>query len=83
MAPAELEAVILKHESVEEVIVVGVPDPYSQEIPRAYVVLKSGKSATASDIERHVQGTLFISRMFAYYQMFLVVTIPTFETCIW
>ena len=39
VAPAELEGFLLGHEAVADVGVVGVPDPYSQEVPAAFVVL--------------------------------------------
>lgn len=38
--PAELEDVLLGHPEVEECAVLGVPDQYSGERPKAYVVLK-------------------------------------------
>uniref|UniRef100_A0A914XGF4 Uncharacterized protein n=1 Tax=Plectus sambesii TaxID=2011161 RepID=A0A914XGF4_9BILA len=62
VAPAELEAVILLHPSAAEVIVVGVPDDYSGELPRAYVVLKQNKTATATEIEE------FVKERVAYYK---------------
>ena len=47
VAPAELEGSLLAHEAVADVGVVGVPDPYSQEVPAAFVVL-SAKFAEAA-----------------------------------
>ncbi|KAH6651514.1 hypothetical protein BKA67DRAFT_660319 [Truncatella angustata] len=38
--PAELEDVLLGHPHVEECAVLGIPDTYSGERPKAYVVLK-------------------------------------------
>ncbi len=40
IAPAELEALLLKHEAVFDVAVVGKPDPTAGEIPKAFVALK-------------------------------------------
>lgn len=48
--PAELETVILSHEAVAEVAVVGRPDPKWGEIPRAYVVKKPDKEVVAEEI---------------------------------
>lgn len=48
--PAELETVILSHEAVAEVAVVGRPDPKWGEIPRAYVVKKPDKEVAAEEI---------------------------------
>lgn len=44
--PAELEALLLNHEFVEDAAVIGIPDEYSGEIPKAFVVLKSGVKST-------------------------------------
>ena len=40
VAPAELEDLLLGHPKVEDVAVMGVPDEYSGELPKAYITLK-------------------------------------------
>jgi long-chain acyl-CoA synthetase len=40
--PREIEEVLYEHESVQEVVVAGIPDPYRGETVKAYVVLKEG-----------------------------------------
>ncbi|KAJ7103285.1 amp dependent CoA ligase [Mycena belliarum] len=40
VAPAELEGHLLSHPAVADACVVGIPDEYSGEIPRAYIVLR-------------------------------------------
>ena len=40
VAPAELEDVLLGHEDVKDVAVLGIPDDYAGERPKAYIVLK-------------------------------------------
>lgn len=45
VAPAELEALLLKHSHVEDCAVVGVADREAGEIPKAFVVLKLGGAA--------------------------------------
>jgi len=40
--PRTIEEAIYKHPSVEEVSVIGVPDEYKGEIPKAFVKLKAG-----------------------------------------
>ena len=42
VAPAELEDLLLGHPKVEDVAVMSVPDDYTGERPKAYVVLKAG-----------------------------------------
>jgi acyl-CoA synthetase (AMP-forming)/AMP-acid ligase II len=43
VAPAELEDLLQGHPAVEDVAVLGIPDDYSGEKPKAYVVLKQGQ----------------------------------------
>ncbi len=40
--PAEIEQVVIAHDSVSDVAVIGVPDPRMGEVGRAYVVLRPG-----------------------------------------
>lgn len=40
--PAELEDALLGHDLVEDCAVLGIPDTYAGERPKAYVVLKQG-----------------------------------------
>ena len=41
VAPSELEDLIRRHNGVNDVAVVGVPDDRAGELPRAYVVRKN------------------------------------------
>ena len=41
VAPAELEDLLLGHEVVADVAVVGIPDAYSGELPKAFIVLNA------------------------------------------
>ncbi|KAI0657467.1 acetyl-CoA synthetase-like protein [Cubamyces menziesii] len=45
VAPAELEGHLLTHPDVADSCVVGIPDPYSGELPFAFVVLRPDASA--------------------------------------
>ncbi|MEP0189399.1 MAG: long-chain fatty acid--CoA ligase [Erythrobacter sp.] len=38
--PSQVEDVILEHDAVKEALVIGVPDDYKGEVPRAYVTLE-------------------------------------------
>ncbi|KIX03522.1 uncharacterized protein Z518_07075 [Rhinocladiella mackenziei CBS 650.93] len=59
VAPAELEDLLLGHPDVEDVAVLGIPDDYSGERPKAYVVPKPTKrhdpAAVASQLIKYVQ----------------------------
>ncbi|KAH8928455.1 acetyl-CoA synthetase-like protein [Atractiella rhizophila] len=48
VAPAELEGHILDHEAVADVCVIGIPDEYAGELPRAYVVLSPAAQQLAA-----------------------------------
>lgn len=56
VAPAEVEAALFEHAAVSDCAVVGKPDPEAGELPKAYVVLKKGQSATAEDLIAHVSA---------------------------
>jgi len=45
--PSQVEAVLLQHPGVKEALVIGMPDAYKGEIPRAFVTLKDDQSPTA------------------------------------
>ena len=48
--PSVVEDVILEHPAVKEALVIGVPEEYRGEVPRAYVTLNDGASATAEEL---------------------------------
>ncbi len=49
--PSQLEAVLYKHPAVKEALVIGVPDTYRGEQPRAYVTLNDGATATGEELK--------------------------------
>ena len=53
--PRELEDVLYEHPAVKLCAVVGKPDPVAGEIPKAFIVLKEGKKATAEEIMSFVR----------------------------
>lgn len=48
--PSQVEAVLEEHPAIKEVLVIGVPDQYLGEVPRAYVTLRDGASASGADL---------------------------------
>lgn len=54
VAPAELEDLLLGHPKVEDVAVMGIPDDYSGELPKAFVVPKTGHKAS-EDLEQELK----------------------------
>ena len=49
--PSQVEAVLLEHPAVKEVLVIGVPDPYRGESPRAFVTLAEGAQADGAALK--------------------------------
>jgi acyl-CoA synthetase (AMP-forming)/AMP-acid ligase II len=62
ISPGEIEDVLLDHESVADVAVIGVPDEQWGEAVVASVVLKQGASASADDLRTWVKSHLRSSR---------------------
>jgi acetyl-CoA synthetase len=58
IGPSEVEEVIMQHDAVHEVAVVGAPDPLRGARVKAYIVLNAGYPPTESlikDIQQHVK----------------------------
>ena len=49
--PSVVEDVILKHEAVKEALVIGVPEDYRGEVPRAYVTLEDGSNVDGNGLK--------------------------------
>lgn len=56
VSPAELEGLLVTHEAIADAAVIGVKDEEAGELPKAYVVLKSGKNILPEDIVNWVKG---------------------------
>lgn len=48
--PREVEEILFRHPKIKEAVVVGIPDTFSVEVIKAYVVLKEREHATAEEI---------------------------------
>jgi long-chain acyl-CoA synthetase len=56
--PREIEDVIYEHPAVKLCAVVGKPAPPANEIPKAFIVLKEGMTATEKDIKEFVNSKM-------------------------
>ncbi|XP_052803276.1 luciferin 4-monooxygenase-like [Mya arenaria] len=56
VAPATLEDILLRHDAIADVGVVGMPDVEAGELPRAYVVRKHQREVSAEEITKFVNG---------------------------
>jgi acyl-CoA synthetase (AMP-forming)/AMP-acid ligase II len=50
ISSVEVEAMLLRHDAIQEVAVVGLPDERWGEAPHAFVVFKPGQSASGDDL---------------------------------
>jgi long-chain acyl-CoA synthetase len=48
--PSQVEAVLLTHPAVKEALVLGLPDAYHGEMPRAFVTLAEGESTSGDEL---------------------------------
>ncbi|MFC1913223.1 class I adenylate-forming enzyme family protein [Chloroflexota bacterium] len=62
ISPEEVENALSSHPKIEEVAVAGIPDPEWGQEPAAFVVLKSGDTATAEEIIEYCKPNLGFKR---------------------
>jgi len=58
ISSVEVEGVLLRHPSVQEAAIVGLPHEKWGEAPHAYVVLKPGETATEQELIEHTRSRL-------------------------
>ncbi len=56
--PRQIEEAIYQHPAVEEVTVIGIPNQYRGEAPKAFVKLKEGQTATEDEIKTFLKDIL-------------------------
>ena len=56
--PRVIEEAIYQHPSVEETIVIAIPDAYRGQAPKAFVKLRTGKSLSAEDLRTFLKDHL-------------------------
>ena len=56
--PSQVEDVLLTHPAVKEVLVIGVPEPYHGEMPRAYVTLNDGAGEDGAALKAWLNGRI-------------------------
>ena len=54
--PRVLEEALYQHPAVREAVVIGVPDPYRGQAPKAFVTLKEGTAATQDELRSFLSG---------------------------
>ncbi|MBU6474493.1 MAG: long-chain fatty acid--CoA ligase [Alphaproteobacteria bacterium] len=56
--PLKVESAILKHEAVKDVSVIGVKNAKTGEAPKAFIVLKEGKTLADGELQKFLAGYL-------------------------
>ncbi len=56
--PRRIEEALYEHSAVQEVTVIGIPDEYRGEAPKAFVKLKDGATTTTADLMKHLEPKL-------------------------
>lgn len=56
--PRELEEVLYLHEAVAECAVIGIPHPLRVQVPKAFIVVKEGKTLHEDDLKAHMKAKL-------------------------
>ena len=54
--PRVLEEALYQHPAVAEAVVIGIPDDYRGQAPKAFVVLKPGEWATGPELREFMTG---------------------------
>ena len=63
ISPLEVEEVFVRHPAVQEVAVVGKPDPVLAETVAAFVVLKPGQTLSAEDLLKFAESQLALFKL--------------------
>ncbi|MGZ3630814.1 MAG: class I adenylate-forming enzyme family protein, partial [Ktedonobacteraceae bacterium] len=58
IAPAEIESLLMEHPAVLDSAVIGIPDDEAGELPKGFVVIRPGHSATPEEILEFANGKL-------------------------
>jgi long-chain acyl-CoA synthetase len=56
--PSQIEAILYHHPAVREAMVIGIPDPYRGEHPRAYITLNEGIAADGAELKEWLNPQL-------------------------
>lgn len=59
--PRVLEEALYQHHAVKDAVVIGIPDPYRGQAPKAFVTLRDGEHATPEELREFLKS--FVSKI--------------------
>ncbi|MCB1321791.1 MAG: AMP-binding protein, partial [Leptospiraceae bacterium] len=66
--PTEIEEVLYMHKHVREACVIGVPDDYKGEVPKAYIVSEPEHNVSESDLQKFLEERLIRYKVPKYFE---------------
>ncbi len=67
--PREVEEVLYEHESIQEAVIIGVPDPYRGETVKAFIVLKENHQLTEKELNEFCRKHLSAYKVPRLYEL--------------
>ncbi|WNF35983.1 AMP-binding protein [Bacillaceae bacterium IKA-2] len=66
--PRDVEEVLYEHESIQEAVIIGVPDPYRGETVKAFIVLKEGHQVSDKELNEFCRKHLSSYKVPRFYE---------------
>ena len=74
--PVEVESYISQHPKVLQAIVIGIPDELKGQIPKAFIVLEAGASATVEEIREFCREQMAAYKVPRVFELVALEDIP-------
>ncbi|MBT3553457.1 MAG: AMP-binding protein [Rhodospirillaceae bacterium] len=74
--PLEVENYITQHENVLQAIVVGISDAVKGQVPKAFIVLEKGESATADELEAYCRDCMAAYKVPRSFEFVTLADLP-------
>ncbi len=74
--PLEVENFITQHPKVLQAIVVGIPDKVKGQIPKAFIVLDKGETATAEELEAFCRNSMAVYKVPRAFEFVALEDLP-------
>jgi long-chain acyl-CoA synthetase len=74
--PLEVENYITQHPKILQAIVVGIPDELKGQVPKAFIVLEAGESATVEEIREFCRDRMSAYKVPRVFELVSLEDIP-------